>query len=144
MRWNYLSIPKLQQCNRWSLGIDKLFYPTLYWTYVYSSMPGLMLIHVSKMWPLVNENRWKKYNFLVVYSVNCFDCCLSLCSLNDGFAHVLVIVRTIKMILLTTYSTSLFFFFISLGTGILYQILICVIQINLVKVIPGSPFTNFD
>ena len=27
--WNYLSIPKLQRCNRWSLGMDKLFHPTL-------------------------------------------------------------------------------------------------------------------
>ena len=23
MGWNYLSIPKLQRCNRWSLGMDK-------------------------------------------------------------------------------------------------------------------------
>ena len=23
--WNYLSIPKLQRCNRWSLGMDKWF-----------------------------------------------------------------------------------------------------------------------
>ena len=27
--WNYLSIPKLQRLHRWSLGMDKLFHPTL-------------------------------------------------------------------------------------------------------------------
>ena len=27
--WNHLSIPWLQQCNRWSLGLDMLFHPTL-------------------------------------------------------------------------------------------------------------------
>ena len=29
--WNYLSIPKLKQCNHRSLGMDKLFHPTLNW-----------------------------------------------------------------------------------------------------------------
>ena len=38
---NYLSIPKLQWCNRWSLGMDKQFHPTLYWTCDYLSMLGL-------------------------------------------------------------------------------------------------------
>ena len=33
MGWNYLSIPKLQRCNRWSLGMDKLFHLTLYQTH---------------------------------------------------------------------------------------------------------------
>ena len=28
--WNYLSIPKLQRYNRWSLGMDKYFHPILY------------------------------------------------------------------------------------------------------------------
>ena len=27
MGWNYLSTPKLQLCNRWSLGMDKLISP---------------------------------------------------------------------------------------------------------------------
>ena len=27
--WNYLSIPKLHKGNRWSLGMDKYFHPTL-------------------------------------------------------------------------------------------------------------------
>ena len=48
MGWNYLSIPKLQRCNRWSLGMDKLFHPILYNGYYYLSMPGLKLNHVSK------------------------------------------------------------------------------------------------
>ena len=30
MRWNYVFIPKLQWCNRWKLGRDKYFHPTLY------------------------------------------------------------------------------------------------------------------
>ena len=48
MGWNYLSIPKLQRCNRWSLGMDKLFHPILYNGYNYLSMLGLKLNHVSK------------------------------------------------------------------------------------------------
>ena len=48
MGWNYLSIPKLQRCNRWSLGMDKLFHRTLYQACDYLSMLGLKLNHVSK------------------------------------------------------------------------------------------------
>ena len=48
MDWNYLSIPKLQQCNRWSLGMDKKFHPTLCWACDYLSMLVLKLNHVSK------------------------------------------------------------------------------------------------
>ena len=48
MWWNYLSIPKLQRCNRWSLGMDKQFHPTLYQAGYYLSMLGLKLNHVSK------------------------------------------------------------------------------------------------
>ena len=44
---NYLFIPKHQRCNRWSLGMNKYFYPTLHWAYDYLSMLGLKLIHVS-------------------------------------------------------------------------------------------------
>ena len=29
VEWNYLSIPKLQMCNRWNLGMDNQFHPTL-------------------------------------------------------------------------------------------------------------------
>ena len=49
--WNYLSITKLQQCNRWSLGMDKLFHPTVYNGCNYLSMLGLMLNPVSKSGP---------------------------------------------------------------------------------------------
>ena len=38
MGWNYLSIHKLQRCNRWSLGMDKQFHPTLYYVCNYLSM----------------------------------------------------------------------------------------------------------
>ena len=48
MGWNYLPIPKLQRCNRWSLGMDKWFNPTLFWACDYLSMLGLKLNHVSK------------------------------------------------------------------------------------------------
>ena len=51
MGWNYLSIPKLQRCNRWSLGMDKWFYPTFYWARDYLSMLVLKWIHVSKRGP---------------------------------------------------------------------------------------------
>ena len=48
MGWNYLSIPKLQRCNRWSLGMDKYIHPTFYNGCNYLSMLGLKLNHVSK------------------------------------------------------------------------------------------------
>ena len=43
MRWNYLSIPKLQRFHRWILGMDKLYNGCNYF-----SMLGLKLNHVSK------------------------------------------------------------------------------------------------
>ena len=51
MGWNYLSIPKLQRLHHWSLGMDKLFHPTLLWACNYLSMLGLKLNHVSKRGP---------------------------------------------------------------------------------------------
>ena len=51
MRWNYVSIPKLQRCNRWSLGMDKYLHTTLYNGCNYLSMLGLKLNHVSKRGP---------------------------------------------------------------------------------------------
>ena len=48
MGWHYLSIPKLQRCNRWSWGMDELFHPTFHWACDYLSMLGLKLINVSK------------------------------------------------------------------------------------------------
>ena len=58
--WSYLSIPKFQRCNhwslgmdkrRWSLGMEKYHHPTLYNERNYLFMPGLKLIHVSKRDP---------------------------------------------------------------------------------------------
>ena len=46
-----LSIPKLQRCNRWSLGMDKQFNPTFYQACNYLYMLGLKLNHVSKKGP---------------------------------------------------------------------------------------------
>ena len=51
VRWNYLSIPKLQRLYRWSLGMDMLFHPTLYNGCNYLSMPGFKLNHVNKRGP---------------------------------------------------------------------------------------------
>ena len=48
MGWNYLSIPKLQPCSRWSLGMDKSFHPILYNGHNYLSMFGIKLNLVSK------------------------------------------------------------------------------------------------
>ena len=48
MGWNYLSIPKLQRSNHWSLGMGKQFHPTLYCACDYLSMLGLKLNHISK------------------------------------------------------------------------------------------------
>ena len=48
MWWNDLSIPKLQRCNRWSLGMDKSFHHTLNWARDYLSMLGSKTNHVSK------------------------------------------------------------------------------------------------
>ena len=51
VEWNYVSIPKLQWWNSWSLEMDKWFHPTDYNECNYSSMLGFKLIHVSKMGP---------------------------------------------------------------------------------------------
>ena len=47
--WNYVFIPKLQRCNRWSLWLDKQFHPTYYNGCNYLSEAVLKSIHVSKM-----------------------------------------------------------------------------------------------
>ena len=46
--WDAITIPKLQQCNRWSLRMDKWLHPELYTGCNYLSMQGLKLNHVSK------------------------------------------------------------------------------------------------
>ena len=38
MGWNYLSIPKIQQLHRWSVGMGKWFHSILYNRYHYLSM----------------------------------------------------------------------------------------------------------
>ena len=48
MGWNDWSIPKLQRINRWSLGMDKSFHPTVHNGCNYLSILGLKLNHVSK------------------------------------------------------------------------------------------------
>ena len=42
-----LTHSKLQRCNRWNLGMNKSFHPTLYCACDYLSMLVLKLIHVS-------------------------------------------------------------------------------------------------
>ena len=51
MGWNHLPIPKLQPCSGWSLGMDKWFDHTLYWTCYYLSMLRSLLIPVNKRGP---------------------------------------------------------------------------------------------
>ena len=48
MEWNYLSIPKLQWYNRWSLGMEKQLHATPHRAGDYLSMLGSKLIHVGK------------------------------------------------------------------------------------------------
>ena len=55
MGWIYLSSPKLQWCDCWSLGMDKWFHPTHYWACDYLSMLGLKLIHVIKRCPWYSQ-----------------------------------------------------------------------------------------
>ena len=52
---NYLFISKLQCWNRWSLGMDELFHPTLFWACNYLYMLGLKLNHVSKRGPWMSS-----------------------------------------------------------------------------------------
>ena len=59
--WNYLSIPKLKRCCRWSLVMDKLFLLTLYRVCDYLSMLGLKLILVSRKTPEHISVRWGKH-----------------------------------------------------------------------------------
>ena len=64
---NYLSIPKLQRCNRWSLGMDKQFHPALFWACNYLSMLGLKLNHVSK------RGHWSKWTFGATQDCGIFE-----------------------------------------------------------------------
>ena len=49
--WNYVSIPKLQQLHRWSLGLNKQFHPTNYnegITYKPNYQNGALLVFTCK------------------------------------------------------------------------------------------------
>ena len=48
MECHFVSIPKLQRCNRWSLGKDEKFHLILYRACDYLSMLGLKLNDVSE------------------------------------------------------------------------------------------------
>ena len=84
MGWNYLSIPKLQRCNRWSLAMDKSFRPTLYWACDYLSMLGFKLNHVSKRGP-----SWclqsTQYNQTIWFLITAKPQCTYPISLNAPF-----------------------------------------------------------
>ena len=56
MGWYYLSIHKLQQLHRWSLGMDKLFHPTPYQACHYLSILGIKLNHVGKRGPKSHQS----------------------------------------------------------------------------------------
>ena len=67
MGWNYLFTPKLQWCNRWSLGKYELFHPTFHNGCNNLIMLRLQLIHVNKMgarW-LTSQGKWQNvYEFM--------------------------------------------------------------------------------
>ena len=65
MEWNYLSIPKLQRCSRWSLWMGKWFPSSIYNGCDYSSTLGLDL-QIHGGWILVN-----------VIIEQCYTCMLS-------------------------------------------------------------------
>ena len=69
MGWNYLSFPKLQRLHRWSLGMYKLFHPTLYDGYNHLSMLRLKLIHVSKRGPTSQTISWTKSDLFSVLPI---------------------------------------------------------------------------
>ena len=84
MGWNCLSIPKLQWCNRWCLGMDKQFHPTLYWACDYLSMLVLKLIRVSKRGPWwYNHNKTQQNLVHILWDILFyFDCLFWLMCFN--------------------------------------------------------------
>ena len=72
---NYLSIPKLQRCNRWSLGMDKHFYPTLCNGCYYLSIVGLTLSHVSKnSHGSEHSQKYLRMQIFIAYILEHFTC----------------------------------------------------------------------
>ena len=76
MGWNYLSIPKLQRCNRWSLGMDKLFHPALYNWCDYISMLGLKLNPVNKRGP---RGQFRPSGIVIACVCLCGHVCACVC-----------------------------------------------------------------
>ena len=70
MGWNYLSVPKHQQCNCWSLG----FHSTRCWVCDYLSMLGLKLNHVSK------KVSWNQHCILLISCIQIQHNAAHLCS----------------------------------------------------------------
>ena len=68
---NYLSIPKLQRCNRCSLGMDKYFHHTLNWTCDYLFMPVLKVIYMIVRGGYVITWFYFLQNTHTKYSVGC-------------------------------------------------------------------------
>ena len=69
VRWNYLSIPKLQRLHRWSLEIDKFFLPTLNRGCNYLSLLGFKLNNVRKQGP----GGWELTSFLSPFEHHLID-----------------------------------------------------------------------
>ena len=87
MGLNYLSIPKLQRCNRWSLGMDKLFHPTPYWACDY--LLGSKLKHVSK------RGYWGQWGTLwFMFCTQSLECCMQ----NDIILDCICIITALDCI----------------------------------------------
>ena len=98
MEWNDLSIPKLQRCNCWSLGMDKSFHPTLYCACDYLCMLGFKLINVSNRHmrkQICSILTWWLYEYLV--SVHC-----NMQSWTDGGQTVTERTKTLRVTLVST------------------------------------------
>ena len=64
----YLSIAKLQRYNRWGLGMDMQFHPTLYYVYNDLSILGFKLNHVSK------RGSWYRQLYTMIGHKQTFNC----------------------------------------------------------------------
>ena len=83
MGWDYLSIPRLQQCSRWSMGMDKYFHPTLYWTCDYLSMQRFKFIHVCKRSPSqVYSHHLSSLHWYWGNDIEILSTWLALCEIN--------------------------------------------------------------
>ena len=84
MGWNYLSIPKLQRCNRrWGLGMDKWFHHTLYRECDHLSMLGLKLNHVGPgvkflhdAWRTTNASKRNRSHLDNTFTRGCPESCV--------------------------------------------------------------------